>query len=139
VLGELAALHEGRNNFGSAEQVLGKILAEEPTSEDTHASFMRLYALRGRRGEALVKDERLKETLSRKLGAWSYASARALRKEIASGCYPPRDAPGGTRPEDEVTTRRNMAASRASFVDREQELLQVKRYLASTRLLTLAA
>jgi DNA-binding SARP family transcriptional activator len=138
LLGELAALHEGRGNLGSAEAVLGKLLAEEPTSEGAHASLMRLYALRERRGEALAQYERLKNVLSRHLGVEPSASVRALREEIAAGRYPLRDVSRDPRPEDEGSVRYKISAPRTSFVGRERELLEAKRELASTRLLTLA-
>ena len=137
LLYELAALHEGRGNLGSAEEALVKLLAEEPTSEVAHASLMRLYALWGRRGEALAQYRRLEEALSRNLGVEPSASVRALREEIAAGRYPQLDSSRNPRPEAEGFAQHNIPAPRTSFVGRERELLEVKRELASTRMLTL--
>lgn len=136
LLSELASLYEQRADYGSAERTLGKLLAEEPTNEGAHLSLMRLYALSGRRGEALAQYGRLKDTLSRRLGMEPSASVHALREEISSGRYPPPDAPRDQRLEEGAPCH-NIPLPRSSFVDREEEIVEVKRELAMTRLLTL--
>jgi len=138
LLTELASLSEERGDLGSAADLLGRLLAEEPTREGAHASLMRLYTLWGRRGEALSQYERLKDALARNLGAEPSASVRSLREEIAAGRYPPQEAPRNNALDGTVSApRHNLPAPRDSFVGRERELAEVKRELASTRLLTL--
>ena len=137
VLSELAGLYEERGDLGSAAQLLGRLLAEEPTSEGAHASLMRVYALWGRKGEALSQYERLKEALGRRFGAEPSASVRALREEIVAGRYPPQEAPRDLPSDSGGAHRHNLPAPRTSFVGRERELTEVKRALASTRILTL--
>ena len=51
---ELAGLYEGHGDFASAVEALQKVISDEPTSEEAHAHLMRLYALTGREGDALV-------------------------------------------------------------------------------------
>jgi predicted ATPase/DNA-binding SARP family transcriptional activator/DNA-binding CsgD family transcriptional regulator len=135
----LAGVYEERGNLGSAIEVLQTVIAEEPTHEEAHVSLMRLYALSGRKEEALWQYERLSEAFSEGLGSEPDATARALREEIVAGKFP--QAPTlrvGPSPEEPVgTPRHNLPSPRTSFVGREHELLEVKRALAMTRLLTL--
>jgi len=134
----LARLHEERGDYETAAEVLRRLVEEEPIREQAHLDLMRLYAQSGRESEALAQYRRLEETL-REIGAEPAASSRALKEEIASG----RLAAQGTgdpsipteRPLEVV--RHNLPAPRDSFVGREQELSEIKRELAKTRLLTL--
>jgi predicted ATPase/DNA-binding SARP family transcriptional activator/DNA-binding CsgD family transcriptional regulator len=135
----LARLHEDRAAYDSAAEALKRALKEEPTLEEAHAGLMRLYALAGSKGEALAQYERLEEVLSSELGTEPSASSRALREEIAVGRFPPTDAHpfGYASEEPHVASKHNLPASRSSFVGREREMIEVKRALAMTRLLTL--
>jgi predicted ATPase/DNA-binding SARP family transcriptional activator/DNA-binding CsgD family transcriptional regulator len=151
LLVELARLYEERGGEGltSAVQALQRVLAEEPTNEEAHVGLMRLYALSGRHGEALRQYGRLSEALSSGLGVEPSASTRALREEIAAGRFqagPTQGAGSPTEPPGEPTREtsggggaqaHNLPAHRTSFVGREREMLDVKRALAMTRLLTL--
>ena len=90
---ELAALYEERREFGEAIEALGRVVAEEPTREEAHVGLMRLYALSGRRREALSQYERLREALSREFGTEPEAATRRLQQEIWAGTFPPADSP----------------------------------------------
>jgi predicted ATPase/DNA-binding SARP family transcriptional activator/DNA-binding CsgD family transcriptional regulator len=141
---ELAGLYEERGteeDLASAVQALRRVLAEEPTHEEANVGLMRLYALSGRQGEALRQYGRLSEALSVGLGVEPSASARALKEEIAAGRFQvgPTRAAG---PDTEQTAvagvgKHNLPAQRTGFVGREREMLEVKRALAMTQLLTL--
>ena len=62
---------------------------------------MRLYALKGSKGEALAQYERLEAILLTELGTKPAASSRALKEEIAAGRFPPKDArPLGSPPAE---------------------------------------
>jgi DNA-binding SARP family transcriptional activator len=50
----LARLHEYRADYDSAAEVLRRAVGEEPTREEAHVGLMRLYALKGSKGEALA-------------------------------------------------------------------------------------
>ena len=114
-------------------------MAEEPTREEAYVGLMRLYALLGDKGEALTQYGRLEEILLRGLGTEPTASSRALREEIAAGRFPPKEAPSLTHSPEEApgAPKHNLPAARTSFVGREREMVQIKRVLAMTRLLTL--
>jgi predicted ATPase/DNA-binding SARP family transcriptional activator/DNA-binding CsgD family transcriptional regulator len=144
----LAHLQEEREDHDGAAETLGEILAEEPTREEAHVGLMRLHALRGHKVEALRQYERLEEVLSRELGEEPGATSRALREEIAAIRLPPPNGqprivsepaspPKGQRMDNANTSKHNLPALRTSFLGREREMLEVKRALAMTRLLTL--
>ena len=137
---KLARLHEERADYESAAEALRRVIAEEPTREEAHASLMRLYALSGSRAEALARYGQLEEVLARELGTEPAASSRALREEIAAGRFPPQEAPSfGSPPEKPAgAARHNLPVARTSFVGREREIVELKRELAMTRLLTLS-
>ena len=138
LLVELAALYEERGEYGAGIEALGKVLAEEPTSEEAHVSLMRLYAFSGRQGEALGQYDRLKEVLSKELNTAPGPDGRRLRQEIEAGSFPGERPAGGPQPEEPSSAgRHNLPAGRTSFIGRERELVEVKRALAMTRLLTL--
>src|SRR5215212_1913155 len=139
LLVELAALYEERDQYGPAVEVLRKAITEEPINEDAHSGLMRLYALLGRKAEALAQFERLKEALSTHLGAEPGAKTARLRGELVTGAFPPARAqpsvPSSEQPPGDA--RHNLPAPRDNFVGRGREILEVKRELAMTRLLTL--
>jgi predicted ATPase/DNA-binding SARP family transcriptional activator/DNA-binding CsgD family transcriptional regulator len=145
LLVELARLYEERGaeeELEPAVQALQRALAKDSTIEEAHVSLMRLYASSGRSGEALRQYERLSEALSGGLGAEPSASARALREEIAAGRFPatltePAGLPAGETVAGGGVGKHNLPTQRSSFVGREGEMVEVKRALAMTRLLTL--
>src|SRR5919107_5716170 len=138
LLVELASLHEERGEYGSGIEALRRAVAKEPTREEAHIGLMRLYALGGRQAEALAQYARLEELLSRELRAEPQAASRALREEIATGRFPPPHRPVGP-PKGEIKDfpRHNLPAPRTSFVGRDRQIVEVKRALSMTRLLTL--
>ena len=142
---KLARLYEERKEFESAIEAFGTVVAEEPSREEAHVGLMRLYALLGRRTEALRQYEQFRDTLFRELGAQPEAAAVRLHQEIRAGTFPPADFSLGVGihpAEEELPTARgtakhNLPPARTSFVGRDRETLEVKRLLAMTRLLTL--
>src|ERR671912_730023 len=93
LLVELAGTYEERAEYDSAMEVLRKVVAKEPTSEEAHAGLMRLHAILGRKREALAQFVELEKILLRELGTEPAASSRALREEIAAGRFPSKEAP----------------------------------------------
>jgi DNA-binding SARP family transcriptional activator len=140
---ELAGLYEERGaeeDLALAVQALQRALVEEFTNEEAHVGLMRVYALSGRQGEALGQYVRLSEALSSGLGVEPSASTCILREEIAAGRFQadPSQAAGPPRRETSGGAQaNNLPAQRTAFVGREREMLEVKRALAMTQLLTL--
>jgi predicted ATPase/DNA-binding SARP family transcriptional activator/DNA-binding CsgD family transcriptional regulator len=134
---ELAGLHEERDEYEAAIEALRKATAKEPTLEEAHAGLMRLHALSGRPEQALAQYDRLCNALSRTLGTEPAATTRRLRDEIAAGRLPPALSAGPSLMEPSVAGRHNLPTPRTSFVGREREIVEVKRTLSMTRLLTL--
>jgi predicted ATPase/DNA-binding SARP family transcriptional activator/DNA-binding CsgD family transcriptional regulator len=138
---EVAGFYEERKEFGEAIEALGRVVAEDPTHEEAHAGLMRSYAFSGRRRAALGQYERLREALSKEFGSEPAAATVRLHQEIWAGTLPPaRSPPAAVTPSEELPAaggRHNLPLARTSFIGREREVLEVKRLLAMTRLLTL--
>ncbi len=137
LLVELAGLYEEGGHHKLAKEVLRKAVAEEPTFEEAHAALMRLYALSGQPGEALSQYERLRECLARKLGTVPAETTWKLHENIAAGTFSPDRPQVGSLEQPPDTSKHNLPAARTSFVGREQEMVEIIRELAMTRLLTL--
>jgi predicted ATPase/DNA-binding SARP family transcriptional activator/DNA-binding CsgD family transcriptional regulator len=140
LLMELAGLYEERGQFASAVEALRRVVAQEPAREDAHAALMSVYALMGNNAEALAQYGHLEVVLCGELGTEPAASSRALKEEIAAGRFPyegARSAGSQTGQTPHSSGRHNLPAARSSFVGREREMLELKRALAMTRLLTL--
>jgi predicted ATPase/DNA-binding SARP family transcriptional activator len=135
----LARLHEDRADYDSAAEVLRMSVGEEPTREEAHVGLMRLYALKGSKAEALAQYGRLEAILLTELGTKPAASSRALEEEISAGRFPPKVArPLGSPPAElPGVGKHNLPAARTSFVGREREIVEIKRELTMTRLLSL--
>jgi predicted ATPase/DNA-binding SARP family transcriptional activator/DNA-binding CsgD family transcriptional regulator len=136
---ELAVLHEERDEHGLAIEALRKATAREPILEEAHVSLMRLHALLGRPERALAQYERLRDTLSRGLGTQPAEATRRLRDEIAAGRLPVTLSLDLSQEEGLLGAgKHNLSAPMTSFVGRAQEIVEVKRTMAMTRILTLA-
>jgi DNA-binding SARP family transcriptional activator len=135
---ELAGLYEERKEFGKAIEVLERVVAEDPTHEGAHVALIRLYALLGRRREALRQYERLRDALFREFGDEPEAATVRLHEEIWAGTFPPAHSPlSAVSPSEELPAveddgKHNLPLARTSFIGRERETLEVKRLLAMT-------
>ena len=135
---EMAGLHEERENYEPAIEAFGRMVAEEPAHEGAHAGLVRLYALTWRRDEALKQYERLRDDLRREFAREPNAASQRLHEEILADRLPPTRPPEERPAEDAGRNRRhNLPAVRTSFVRSERALVELKRALAMTRLLTL--
>lgn len=137
LLVELGGLYEQYGDYGRAVEALRRVVVEEPTNEEGHASLMRVYAVSDQQAEALAQYERLQQSLSRELGAEPGTTTRRLREEIAGGRFRLTGCPGHLQEEPLDASKHNLPAPRTSFVGRVQEIVEIKRALAMTRLLTL--
>jgi DNA-binding SARP family transcriptional activator len=82
ILDELAALLEGLGDIAGAVEAVSRLIAFEPLEEGAYVRLMRLYALAGRRGEALREYERLRALLRSELGVEPSGEAQRLFEEV---------------------------------------------------------
>jgi predicted ATPase/DNA-binding SARP family transcriptional activator/DNA-binding CsgD family transcriptional regulator len=136
---ELAALHEERAEHGPAIEALQKVVANERTHEDAHVGLMRLYAMNGQRYQAMRQYERLQKALQDELDSEPDAQSKRLHEEILAGRFPRARSPDRLpeEPRGAAGKKHNLPNPRSSFVGREREMVEVKRTLAMTGLLTL--
>jgi predicted ATPase/DNA-binding SARP family transcriptional activator/DNA-binding CsgD family transcriptional regulator len=137
---ELARLYERSGDWEAAIQASRRVVEADPHREEAHVSLMRINAISGRSAEALAQYGALEETL-RRVGAEPSASSRTLRDEIALGTFvaaSAEDQRGYSLHETaHAAGNHNLPGPRDNFVGREREIVEVKRTLAMTRLLTL--
>jgi DNA-binding SARP family transcriptional activator len=81
-LTELAALLEARGEIGAALDAARRLVATEPAREDSNALLIRLYALVGRRTDALRQYELLVQLLDEELGAEPGPEVQRLYEEV---------------------------------------------------------
>jgi DNA-binding SARP family transcriptional activator len=134
---ELVGLYEERGEYGAGIETLQSALPEQPANEEVHAGLMRLYALSGRPSEALAQYERLREALSGHLGTEPGGTTRRLREEIAAGRFQPTQVATAPVEQSPSVGKHNLPAVVTNFVGREREMVEVKRSLAMSSLLTL--
>ncbi len=82
LLNELAALLEARGELDAAAGVTRRLVAADPLNEAGHARLIRLYALAGRRTEALRQYEHLRELLGTELGSEPNPETQRLFEEV---------------------------------------------------------
>src|SRR4051812_1620540 len=126
---ELSALLAERGDGAGAIERLQEVLVEDPLHEPAHRSLMRQFAATGRRQQALVQYQQLREALRRELAAEPDPQTgelyRALlRGEVVAGpLEPPAPRPSASRrARPAQRPRHNLPARPASFVGRPREL-----------------
>jgi len=139
LLMEVAGLYREREEYRKGIEALRKVVSEDPAREEAHAALMRLYALSGRRQEAILQYERLRHSLSQGFGAEPGAESRRLYEEVRAGSSLAIPSPpaGRSSGEPQDAGGHNLPAPLTSFVGREREMLEARRLLPMTRLLTL--
>jgi predicted ATPase/DNA-binding SARP family transcriptional activator len=148
LLTRLAQLHEGRNELGRAIAALQRLLSVEPLDEAAHTALIRLYARVGEKRQALRQYEQLVALLNQELGAEPDAATREFVAAIEAGRFPleaepfaPSAAseqagapPSGPRPR---AANGGLPAPMEEPIGREREIAELRRLLASHRLVTL--
>jgi DNA-binding SARP family transcriptional activator len=93
LLEEQAALLESRGDVAGATRAVSLLIAADPLLEEPHVRLMRLYALAGRRADAMRQYEHLREELGREPGPDAqrlYEEVRARQTsepELTSGLW----------------------------------------------------
>ncbi|HEX6461196.1 MAG TPA: tetratricopeptide repeat protein [Thermoleophilaceae bacterium] len=136
---ELAALEQKAGDGAAAVRWLQRALVENPLHEDAHRRLMTLFALSGRRQEALAQYQRLRQALRREFEDVPDAETRQLYQSILSGGFDATEEDEPRQPRDAVAAPRpnNLPLRLTSFVGRERELAEVWRLLERGRLVTL--
>jgi len=123
----LAAFHERRGEYESAQRDALRQIEIEPWRELAYRQLMRALALNGQRTEALAHYDQCRERLAKELGVEPEAETVALVVQIRTGQLTPAHRPPPSLLPVPLTR----------FVGREQEMAAVKQLLATTHLLTL--
>ena len=126
-LTDLAAFHERRGEYESAQRYALRQIEIEPWRELAYRQLMRALALNGQRTEALAHYDQCRAVLAKELGVEPEAETVALVVQIRTGqLTPAHEPPPG-----------NLPVPLTRFIGREQEMAEVKQLLATTHLLTL--
>jgi predicted ATPase/DNA-binding SARP family transcriptional activator len=130
-LSHLAAHYEARGAYSRACEYARRQVDLEPWQEEAHRLLMRLLALSGRRGTALVQYEVCCRILREELGVKPASETVHLYERI-------RDGEVGAVAQ-QATRRHNLPASLTPLVGRERELAELEERLRDPgcRLLTL--
>lgn len=88
LLDRLSRLHIARQEAMPAIDALRRVVAIEPDQEEAHRALMELYALTGRRQQALRQYERLRDILERELDLEPEPETDELYAAIQSGEFP---------------------------------------------------
>ena len=139
LLRRLAQLHEQRGEASAAIADLQRLLAAEPLDEDAHAALIRLLALAGEQRQAAGQYDRLIGLLAQELGAEPQPATRELIAAIREGRLPegPPLAPAATAAPAVAAPMYGLPAPVDELIGRERELAELRRLLATTRLVTL--
>mgnify|MGYP000933121100 CR=1 FL=1 len=89
LLGELARLHEKQGRPEQSIERFNELLAGEPADEAAHRQLMRLYALTGKRHQALQQYRQCCEALRRELDAEPEPATAKLHAQILGGQLEP--------------------------------------------------
>jgi predicted ATPase/DNA-binding SARP family transcriptional activator len=142
---ELADLEEREGDSAAAVRWLQRALVEDPLHEEAHRRLMSLFALVGRRQQALAQYQQLRQALRREYEDVPDPETRRLYRSILSGDFggqdaeaPPEEPPSRERSAPgEPPGAHNLPLRLTSFVGRERELGEVWRLLERGRLVTL--
>jgi predicted ATPase/DNA-binding SARP family transcriptional activator len=122
----LAEDHARHGRTGDALACAQRVLDDDPLHEPAHRFLMSSYAQAGRRQDALLQFERLRNELRSRLEAEPDELTRALYRKLLATAW--ADEPAARKLPPPLT----------SFLGREQELHDVGELLATARMITLA-
>jgi len=113
------ASHLGEaSEYGGAIELLSSFLADEPADEPVHRELIRVYALAGRRHDALRQYQICVEALAAELGVPPEPETQALRAQVLNGDLtppsrarqamqmPPTVAPPTVEPDEPLVGRK---------------------------------
>ena len=125
LLQKLGQIHEARRESTPAIDVYRRIVELDPISEDAHVGLIRLYALTGRRQQALRQYERLCDELAAELDTEPEPASHRLYLDILDNRYP-----ATPMSEPVVVVPRQPPVARVDrMVDRVLEMQQLLTFL----------
>jgi len=143
LLVEMAELYEERREWDPAIAALRRVVEIDDLHEDAYVGLMRLYAVNGKRREAIQHYQRLRLVLYKELGVEPGEVGRMLYERIVAGesldtsPVESRTVVASAGRSTGISQNHNLPVERTSFVGREEEMVDVGRLLSMTRLLTL--
>lgn len=137
LLVELAESYEEQGEYDAAAEIFQRARVEDPTLLEARAGLIRAYAATGAVHRVISEYEQLRKVLA-EADMTPSRELRRLYEEAREGRVPqppsthraPRDPSSGRPPH-------NLPHPITSFVGREREMVEVKRLLAMSRLLTI--
>jgi hypothetical protein len=135
-LERLILVLEGERVYVAAISYAQQLLLHDPLHETTYQHLMRLHAVSGDRASALRVYQTCVMVLERELGVEPSPVTREAYTHLLHMEAPLAPVEHLT-PHLPVAPRHNLPIALTSFIGRGQELAEVQRLLASTRLLTL--
>jgi predicted ATPase/DNA-binding SARP family transcriptional activator/tetratricopeptide (TPR) repeat protein len=138
-LGSLAAGALEQGEYGEAMAYARRQLELDNLRESAHRQLMLALAYSGQRASALAHYKDCRRLMRRELNVEPSAETRALAEQIAFD----EEAWGGAAVEVRRSSthrppvRHNLPLQLSSFIGRERELAEVRRFLESSRLVTL--
>lgn len=104
LLEDLAQLYQRRGHSQSAIAALQQVVRQDPACEPAHVGLMRLYALSGRRHEALRQHQQLQARLRSEFDVEPEPATQRLYDDILVGRFPP-STPCSSQPEPHYIER----------------------------------
>ncbi|CAN5759457.1 BTAD domain-containing putative transcriptional regulator [soil metagenome] len=137
LLSEAADLAEASKDYPTAMARAERSVATEPTDEEAHKRLMHLYALSGRRGDALRQYRLLETSLRRDLDLLPEQATRRLYTDILAYRFPPDAADPEEDETDDAIRARPLPNFLTSFVGRQHDIAAIDELVRDHRLVTL--
>jgi WD40 repeat protein/DNA-binding SARP family transcriptional activator len=121
-LGQMARYHQGQGEYGRACDYAWRQVELAPWQEAAHRQVMRLLALRGQRGAALVQYESCRQALADELGVEPAEETIRLVEQIRDGTLvASEDSPPAAAPHDRQPRKVGDSPYRGLAAFREQD------------------
>ena len=139
VLLELASLYSARGEHAAAIACVQQVVARDPTDEEATRALMRLYDASGQRPAAVRHYHLLRAALARELALEPDTPTEALHQSILTRRLDTApSAPAAPTAAPARAAARPPLAPLTRLVGRAGDLVELRRLLASARLVTLA-
>jgi predicted ATPase/DNA-binding SARP family transcriptional activator len=130
---------EARRDDTRAIEAYNRLISVDRLNEDAHTGLMRLYALCGKKAQAMRQYQMLREALYAELNVEPAGLITTLYHDIQAGRFPPEAASAVSDADHPQPGKLNRAlpVPLTSFIGREAEIAAVCQKLQKNRLVTL--